>query len=207
MAHRVRVIFAESMSKLRSLLQVKRLYSASSMVRLFKCHMLSYIESNTPAIYHSAPSILRLLDSVQETLLMALGVGEVDAFLIHNLAPMSTRRDIAMLAVLHRIALGVAHGPIQRLFPQNSSTMYDHFSAHRQTQLQQQAAARLYRARPSCNSPAVLIWPRWGLQSPPAERRQCANLEVFQAEIGGKVTDHNEDGLGLHVLNHVTTLI
>ena len=35
----------------------------------------------------------------------------------HNLAPLATRRDIAMLALLHKCALGVAHPDLIALFP------------------------------------------------------------------------------------------
>ena len=80
-------------------------------MNLYKCHVLSFLESSTAAFYHAAPTRLGLVDHVQEVLLRELGLSEKDALLQYKLAPLRTRRDIAMLGLVHRAVLRV--GPPQ----------------------------------------------------------------------------------------------
>ena len=108
-------IVAETGSRLKMLLRVRPFYSVSALVNLYKCHVLSFIESGTPAYYHSAPSILKLIDEIQNEFLMTLGISVRDALIHFNLAPLRLRRDIAMLGVLHKINLGTAPAPLQNL--------------------------------------------------------------------------------------------
>ena len=46
------------------------------------------------------------LDNVQSQFLKDAGVSEIDALVEFHLAPLKTRRDIAMLGVIHRTVLG-----------------------------------------------------------------------------------------------------
>ena len=55
--------------------------------------------------------MLDKLDAVQTRFLRDAGVDEVEALMHFNLAPLSLRRDIAVLGVVHRAALG--EGPPQ----------------------------------------------------------------------------------------------
>ena len=91
---------------------------------LYKSQVLSYIESGTPGYYHTALSVIRLLDRVQERFLRKLQLSEEDALLYFNLAPLCSRRDIAMLGLLHRITLGLAPPQLTVLFPFQHSTQY-----------------------------------------------------------------------------------
>ena len=68
-------------------------------MNLYKSHVLTYLESNTAAYYHAAQTHLSLVDHVQEVLLRELHVTEEEALLHYNLAPLSTRRDCAMLGL------------------------------------------------------------------------------------------------------------
>jgi hypothetical protein len=79
--------------------------------------VLSYIEPGTPAFYHAAPSLLNELDRVQSRLLRELGLSELDALARYKLAPLSSRRDMAMLGLLHRVVLGEAPQQLADLFP------------------------------------------------------------------------------------------
>ena len=97
--------------KLRTLLRTRRFYTDADLVVLYKAHLLSYLEYRTPAIYHATRAILRRLDYVQTRFLKDVGVDEVTALLNFHLAPLGTRRDIAMLGLIHRTALG--KGPAQ----------------------------------------------------------------------------------------------
>jgi hypothetical protein len=80
------------------------------------------MEGATPAIYHAAPSTLQPLDAVFDSFLEQIGMSPEVALIGHSLAPLGMRRDIAMLGLLHKIALGSVPQPILDLFkstPQN----------------------------------------------------------------------------------------
>ena len=49
-----------------------------------------------------------LLERIQDDFLEQIHVSISDALLIHNLAPLSARRSISMLGLLHRTQLGIA---------------------------------------------------------------------------------------------------
>jgi hypothetical protein len=108
--------------RLKSLLRTTRYYNNADLVRLFKCNVLSFIEGATPAIYHAAPSILTPLDDLFESFLTHIGISFECALAEFNLAPLSMRRDIAMLGMLHKVSLDAAPNSLCRLFrrrPQN----------------------------------------------------------------------------------------
>ena len=93
-----------------------RYHTSAVLVRLFKCNVLSFIEGAAPAIYHAAPSTLQPLDAVYYSFLEQIGMSPETALIEHSLAPLGMRRDIAMLGLLHKIALGSAPQPILNLF-------------------------------------------------------------------------------------------
>ena len=85
---------------------------------LYKAHVLSFIEYRTSAIYHASSSVLSKVDKVQDRMLKIAGTTDAEALLVHNLAPLSTRRDIAMLGIIHRAALGKGPAQLQSFFQQ-----------------------------------------------------------------------------------------
>ena len=97
--------------KLKTLIRTRRYYTDYELILLYKAHLLSYLEYRTPAIYHAKREALQKLDRVQSKLLSDIGVDEVTALIEFNLAPLSARRDMAMLGVIHRTTLG--RGPVQ----------------------------------------------------------------------------------------------
>ena len=97
--------------KLRTLIRTRRFYSEADLVILYKAHLLSFLEYRTPAIYHATRACLRRLDAVQSRFLQDIAVDEITALVRFHLAPLSTRRDIAMLGLIHRTVLG--KGPPQ----------------------------------------------------------------------------------------------
>ena len=99
--------------KLRTLLRTRRFYSDADLIVLYKAHLLSYLEYRTPAIYHAIRAVLRRPDAVQHNFLRDVGVDDVSALVHFHLAPLSMRRDIAMLGMIHRTILG--KGPQQFL--------------------------------------------------------------------------------------------
>ena len=97
--------------KIRTLLRTQRFYTTGELVVLYKSQLLSYIEYRTAAIYHALREILARLDNIQTKFLQDAGVTAEEALMEFNLAPLAMRRDIAMLGLIHRAALG--KGPPQ----------------------------------------------------------------------------------------------
>ena len=103
--------------RLQTLLRSRRFFSTKELIHLYKAQVLSYMESSTPGLYHAAPSVLGRVDRVQRRLLRELELSELEALQTHNLAPLASRRDIAMLGALHKVALGTAPAQLALLFP------------------------------------------------------------------------------------------
>ncbi|CAE8713039.1 unnamed protein product, partial [Polarella glacialis] len=70
--------------------------------------VLSYIEYGTSAYYHAPDVFTRPLDYNQNRFLDEVGLSESEGLHDYNLAPLCTRRDIAMLGLLHKVAVGRA---------------------------------------------------------------------------------------------------
>jgi len=97
--------------KLKAILRTKKFNTSEGLINLYKAQILSYIEYRTAAVYHACSTSLAALESVQTKLLEAAGVTEVEALLNFRLAPLSARRDMALLGLIHRTVLG--KGPVQ----------------------------------------------------------------------------------------------
>ena len=97
--------------RMRSLLRTRRFYNDAEMLMFFKAHILPMVEYRTAAFYHACTTAQRLLDHILENLLNQLGISQVEALVHFRLAPLRTRRDIAMLGLIHRSVLG--RGPPQ----------------------------------------------------------------------------------------------
>ena len=122
-------VVQETSWKIRMLLRTRRFYTDADLILLYKAHVLSFIEYRTPAIYHATRAILSWLDAIQTRFLHDAGVDEVTALMEFNLAPLPMRRDIAMLGMIHRAALG--EGPPQfRSFFQRRRGSYMLEDAH-----------------------------------------------------------------------------
>ena len=67
-------------------------------------------------MYHASNTVLEPLDQVQTSFLYQQGLSQEEAFLQHNLAPLALRRDVAMLGLLHKCNLGLAHDLLKALF-------------------------------------------------------------------------------------------
>ena len=106
--------------KTYSLIRTRRYHTDADLVGLFKAHVLSFIEYRTCAISHAAASVLEPLDLVQTRFLRSLGISPLDALMYFNLAPLNTRRDIAILGVIHRSALGLGPHCFSRFFRRDS---------------------------------------------------------------------------------------
>ena len=117
MSNAVSELVSQCRWKIQMLLRSRQYYCDSDLILLYKAHVLSYIEYKTPAIYHAAMTILDDVDSIQRRFLNEVGITEINALLYFNLAPLKTRRDIAMLGVIHRASVGKGPEQLQKLFP------------------------------------------------------------------------------------------
>ena len=86
-------------------------YTDAELILLYKAQLLSLIECRTPAIYHATRNVLEKEEAIQTRFLQDAGVDDVTALMQFNFAPLRMRRDIAMLGMVHRAALG--EGPTQ----------------------------------------------------------------------------------------------
>ena len=112
-----RHIATEAGWRLQTLLRARSHFSTPEIVHLYKAQVLSFIESSTPGIYHASVSVLGAIDRVQDRFLRNVGLSDRDALFDYRLAPLTSRRDIAMLGVLHKVVLGIAPKQISDLFP------------------------------------------------------------------------------------------
>ena len=112
----VRMVATEAGWRLRTLLKVRRFFNTPELFRMYKTQILSYVESSTPGLYHAAPSVLDRVDRVQRRFLRETDQSELLALQNFRLAPLSSRRDMAMLGVLHKVVLGKAPVQLGTLF-------------------------------------------------------------------------------------------
>ena len=105
MSDAVTELVSEAAWKMASILRTARFFTDGELVNLYKSQLLSYLEYRTAAIYHACDTVLAHLDAFQQQFLRELGISEEDALFNFNLAPLSSRRDIAMLGLIHRCVL------------------------------------------------------------------------------------------------------
>ena len=102
--------------KARMLLRARRFYCTTELIHQYKAHILSFVEYRTAAIYHATSTLLCRLDRTQDRFLKEIGVDSKTALLEHGLAPLNMRRDIAMLGLLHRAAIGEGPPQLRKMF-------------------------------------------------------------------------------------------
>ena len=103
--------------KLKALLRARGFYTTAELVLQFKSHVLGVVECRTPGLYHAASSVLQQVDALFVRFLREVDLTATQAFLDYGLAPLRLRRDVAMLGLLHKCVLGLAHPELCNLFP------------------------------------------------------------------------------------------
>ena len=102
--------------KVRTLLRARRYFNEEQLVQQYKTHILPYLEFATPAGFHATATTLAPFDKLQTWFLKEIGLTALEALEKYNLAPLSTRRDIALLGVVHRTVLGEGPPQFKRWF-------------------------------------------------------------------------------------------
>ena len=123
MADAVRSLVSSTRWKLKMLLRARRYYNLEDMLLQYKQQVLSYIEYRTPAIYHATATVLGKLDRLQDVFLNEFGISREDALMEFNLAPLPMRRDIAILGLLHRSAIGEGPPQFRAIFTRKAGSL------------------------------------------------------------------------------------
>ena len=99
-------LYNEASWKLNGVLRTSGFFNAKEIVYLYKTKARSYIEFRTSAIYHANDTALKRIDALQDRMRKSIGVNEMDLIKNFHPAPLRTRRDMAMLDIIHRALLG-----------------------------------------------------------------------------------------------------
>jgi len=187
----IQKLAAEARWRLKSLLRCTKFYDKVSLVRLYKCQVLSIMEGATPAIYHAAKVDLDWLDVVQDSFLEAVGLSKELAMTTFNLAPLSTRRDVDMLTLLHKVRVGGAPACLAGLFPSCSRTLLNYAPA-------MQPESHKFEDPVDSSSPAVLLRSVFGqiqvYNGLAPKVKETSNLKVFKARLFALVCDAAQGG-------------
>ena len=74
--------------------------------------------------YHAPAFFLSLIDRVQARFFHERNISPEAVVNDYALAPLTTRRDISMLGLLHRVVLGTAPAPLAALFPRMTTARF-----------------------------------------------------------------------------------
>ena len=113
----VSILAREAGWRLQSVLRPQRFFTEKQIVNLYKSQVLSYIESSVPGYYHAASTTLHTLDRIQDRLCRALNLSPEVVLERYRLAPLKSRRDMALMGFLHRVVLSDVSRQLAELFP------------------------------------------------------------------------------------------
>lgn len=128
-------VFSKVRPKIMTMLRTSHIYSIEAMMGQFKTHIWGYFEYAAGCILHVPDSVLFRFDQLQQKFIDHLGISAEDAFLQHNFAPITLRRDIAMLGFLHKRILSECHPKIESVFPRRLADQWDLHSKPMDVQL------------------------------------------------------------------------
>jgi len=110
-------VLAQIRPKVKALLRTRAHYSSAQLVDQFKTQVWGIMEAQSGGFFHASTSHLAKLDDVQRHFLNDIEVSEATAFIDMNFAPPTLRRNIGMLGLLHKRALGLCHPDYEVLLP------------------------------------------------------------------------------------------
>ena len=101
MDENIKKMVGKARPKITALLRCRRFYDRANMIKQYKTHVLCLLEGNPGAYYHACDTVLGPLERIQTSFLKQMDMDTGFAFLGYNLAPLSTRRDIAVLGFIY----------------------------------------------------------------------------------------------------------
>lgn len=181
--------------KLKTLLRAKRYFNEEQLVKQYKTHILPYLEFATPAVYHATATALEPLDKLQATFLREVGLTPLEALKKYNLAPLETRRDIALLGVVHRTVLGEGPPQFQRWFFAAEGASHEYNTRRQEARRKHGKQLHDYLNR---DQSALLRRSPLGLarvyNELDAQVVKCTTVKSFQAELQKLVRKQAEAG-------------
>ena len=102
-------IATEMSWRVKALMRARRFCGTSSLLRLYKAQILTYVECFTAAIAHAAPYLLDKIDAVQRHFLSEIGLSELDAL-----------KNFSLAGLIHRSARFDGPPHYQTVFPRMS---------------------------------------------------------------------------------------
>ena len=103
----VRDVVSQASWKLTTILRTRRFHGVSQLVQVYKSKVLSFVEYRTPgSVPRGQNDPGRNRRGAEAAFLRECGLSDVETHPHFNLAPPETRRDIAMLGLIHRSVLG-----------------------------------------------------------------------------------------------------
>ena len=127
MNHAIDAILAKVRRKIAAILRTRSHYDKATLIQQFKTHVWGLMESHSGGIFHASTTLLNKIDGTHRRFLREIEMSEAEAFLKHNFAPPTLRRNIGLLGVLHKRVLGKSHPMMERLLPFRS----DRFGSNR----------------------------------------------------------------------------
>ena len=81
------------------------------MIQVYNAKVLCYAEYRTAAIHHACDTAIAPLNKLQDSFLTELQLSSEEALLQFNLAPLESRRDIAMvwIIIVALLATGISN--------------------------------------------------------------------------------------------------
>jgi hypothetical protein len=129
---------------------------------------LSNIEYRTPAVYYATKTVFNRLEKQQDHFFRDLGITKEAALMDFNLAPLSMRRDIAVLGMLHRSAIGEGLAQFREYFKRRSG------SSRLDDPLENQSPSKLMRRS---------IWGLVRVYNTLGGTLQCQTVQDFQKHL------------------------
>jgi len=107
--------------KVTTLLRAREIFDTRGLIKQFKARILSYVECRTAAIYHANATALDQIDRQYNRFLREVGLNREEALMVFHLAPLASRRDMAMLGVIHRAVLGKGPEQVRKYFARSDA--------------------------------------------------------------------------------------
>ena len=184
-------ILAQARPKIRAIIRTRPHYSVAELITQFKTHIWGIMEIHNGGIFHASNHLINRFDDSQRHFLENLGVDERYAFLEHNFAPPSLRRNIGVLGLLHKRVLGISHPIFQRLLPFHA----DVFGSLRQGEHTRQLYGHVLQVQAQHSLHARSIFGMvYVYNRLPQELVDCATISSFQSGLTHMARKLCQDG-------------